>query len=164
MNKNRKVALATVTLFCLCAASKAWADETLKYRLFTHATNVQTIDVGDVEGHLLGVNRQSGLAEFSDGSVATVYFAAWTDYIKGSGNAVNYTNITFSDGSVLWTRGMNSTVAEGDKSVFKGTLTVIGGKGRFAGASGDGTYTGTRVAPLAAGADLYLDVILNLKK
>jgi hypothetical protein len=46
MNGNRKVAFATVTLLCLLATSMARADETLKYRLFTHATNVQTIDVG----------------------------------------------------------------------------------------------------------------------
>jgi hypothetical protein len=164
MSRICSVALATV-LFSSCVASSTWADETLKYRLFTHATSVQTIDVGDVEGHLLGVNRQSGIAEFPDGSVATTYFTALTDYVKGSGTAlVNYVNITFDDGSVLWTKGTNTTVAEGNKSFFKGTLTVIGGKGRYAGATGDGTFSGTRLAPLAAGADLYLDVTVNVKK
>jgi len=165
MNRNRKVALTTVTLFCLCATSSAWADETLKYRLFTHATNVQTIDVGDVDGHLLGVNRQSGIASFPDGSVGTAYFTALTDYVKGSGTALaTYINVTFEDGSVLWTKGTNTTVAEGNKSFFKGTLTIIGGKGRYAGATGDGTFTGARLAPLATGADLYLDVTVNVKK
>jgi hypothetical protein len=165
MNRNRKVALATVTLSCLCATSSSWADETLKYRQFTHATNVQTIDVGDVDGHLLGVNRQSGIASFPDGSVATAYFTALTDYVKGTGIAlVVYTNVTFGDGSELWTKGTNTTVAEGNKSIFKGTLTVIGGKGRYAGATGDGTFTGVRLAPLSTGADLYLDATINVKK
>jgi len=165
MNRSRIVTLTTVALFCLGAASNARSDETLKYRLFTHATNVQTIDVGDVDGHLLGVNRQSGIASFPDGSVATAYFTALTDYVKGSGTAlVNYINVTFEDGSVLWTKGTNRTVAEGSKSFFDGTLTVIGGKGRYAGATGDGTFTGTRLAPLATGADLYLDVTVNVKK
>jgi hypothetical protein len=147
-------------------ASSARADETLKYRQITHATNVQTIDVGDVDGHLLGVNRQSGIVSFPDGSVATAYFTAVTDYVKGSGTAiVVYTNVTFEDGSVLWMKGTNATVAEGDKSIVsKGAVTVIGGKGRYAGATGDGTFSGARLAPLATGADLYLDYTVNLKK
>jgi hypothetical protein len=125
----------------------------LKYRSFTHVTNVQTIDAGDVDGHLLGVNRQSGIASFPNGSVATTYFTALTDYIKGSGTAlVAYINVTFEDGSVLWIEGTNPTVAEGNKSIIRnGTLTVIGGKGRYVGATGDGTFSGARLAPLATG-------------
>ena len=165
MNLNRKVALTTVTLFCLYAASSAWADETLKYRQFTHVTNAQTIDVGDVDGHLLGVNRQSGIASFPDGAVATVYFTTLSDYTKGSGPFLaSYNNITFEDGSVLWTKSLGTVVAEGNKSIVKGTLTVIGGKGRYAGATGDGTFSGVRLAPLATGADLYCDVTVNVKK
>ena len=165
MNRRSMLTLSTGALLCLCAASNAWADETLKYRQFTHATNVQTIDVGDVDGHLLGVNRQSGIASFPDGSVATAYFTALTDYVKGSGIApVNYTNVTFEDGSVLWIKGTNTTVAEGNKSIIKGTLTLIGGKGRYAGATGDGTFSGVRLAPLATGADLYIDYTVNVKK
>jgi hypothetical protein len=83
----------------------------------------------------------------------------------GSGTAlVVYFNITFDDGSMFWSKGTNTTVAEGNKSFFKGTLTVVGGKGRYAGATGDGTYTGARPAPLSAGADLYLDATVNVKK
>ena len=166
MNRCSMRTLSTAALLCLCSASSAWADETLKYRQFTHATNVQTIDVGDVDGHLLGVNRQSGIASFPDGSVATAYFTALTDYVKGSGTAVVvYTNVTFEDGSVLWIKGTNKTVAEGNKSsISNGTLTVIGGKGRYAGATGDGTYSGARVGPLTTGADAYLDYTVNLKK
>ena len=166
MNRRSMLTLSTVAPLCLCAASNAWADETLKYRQFTHATNVQTIDVGDVDGHLLGVNRQSGIASFPDGSVATAYLTALTDYVKGSGTAlVAYTNVTFEDGSVLWIKGTNTTVAEGNKSIIsKGTLIAIGGKGRYAGATGDGTFTGVRLAPLSTGADLYLDATINVKK
>jgi hypothetical protein len=165
MNRRSMLTLSTAALLCLCAASSAWADETLKYRQFTHATNVQTIEVGDVDGHLLGVNRQSGVASFPDGSVATAYLTALTDYVKGSGTAlVVYTNVTFEDGSMLWFKGTNTTVAEGNKSIIKGTLTVMGGKGRYAGATGDGTFSGARLAPLATGAELYLDFTVNVKK
>jgi hypothetical protein len=166
MNRSRMIALTAVALFCLGAASNARADETLKYRSFTHATNVQTIDVGDVDGHLLGVNHQSGIASFPDGSVATTYFTAVTDYTKGSGPVlVTYNNVTFEDGSVLWLKSVATAVADGTKTnITKGTLTVVGGKGKYAGASGDGTFNGVRLAPLATGADLYLDFTVNVKK
>ena len=165
MNRSRIVALIAAALFSVGAARDARADETLKFRSFTHVTNVQTIDVGDVDGHVMGVNRQSGIASFADGSVATTYFTSFTDYIKGSGPApVAYFNVTFEDGSVLWLKTAATVVAEGNKSLVKGTLTVVGGKGRYAGASGDGTFSGARLAPLVTGADLYLDLTVNVKK
>jgi hypothetical protein len=45
-----------------------------------------------------------------------------------------------------------------------GNVTVLGGKGRFEGAKGDGTSTGTRLTALTVGADLYLDYTINIKK
>jgi hypothetical protein len=41
---------------------------------------------------------------------------------------------------------------------------VLRGMGRFEGAKGDGTLMGVRVTPLATDADLYLDVVINVKK
>jgi hypothetical protein len=49
-------------------------------------------------------------------------------------------------------------------TLFKGTATVLGGKGRFEGAKGDGTGTGARLTPLAAGADLYNDLVINVRR
>jgi hypothetical protein len=166
MNRSRWMAtLTAVSLCCLAGTRNARADETLTYRSHTHVTNVQTVDVGDVDGHLMGVNHQSGIASFPDGSVATTYFTAFTDFIKGTGPApVSYNNLTFEDGSVLWLKTSAAVVAEGAKSMVKGTLTVIGGKGRYAGATGDGTFAGARLAPLSTGADLYLDFTVNVKK
>jgi hypothetical protein len=71
MNRRSIFTLSTAALLFWGAFSNARADETLKYRSVTHVTNVQTIDAGDVDGYLLGVNRQSGIASFPDGSVAT---------------------------------------------------------------------------------------------
>jgi hypothetical protein len=51
------------------------------------------------------------------------------------------------------------------QTVFPETpVTVLHGTGRFEGASGDGTLMGLRVTPLAVGADLYVDIPLNVKK
>jgi hypothetical protein len=41
---------------------------------------------------------------------------------------------------------------------------VLRGTGRFEGAKGDGTSTGARVTPLATGAELYTDFVINAKK
>jgi hypothetical protein len=73
--------------------------------------------------------------------------------------------LTFSDGSALFTKQLGATTTEGQQSTFKGTITIIGGKGRFAGAKGDGTFTGGRLQPQpGAGAHLYADATLNIKK
>jgi hypothetical protein len=54
--------------------------------------------------------------------------------------------------------------ADGTMTVVQAAITVLGGKGRFEGAKGDGTLTGARLAPLSSGADQYNDVVINLKK
>jgi hypothetical protein len=164
MKRRSMLTLWTVALLCLGAFSNALADETLKFRSIQHAISAQSQEVGDVDGHVLGVGRNSGLASFPDGTVGTSYTVATTDYIKGAGTFSGYYNLTLNDGSVLWLKGDGTTTVNGTTSLFKGTVTVLGGKGRFQGAKGDGTLTGSRMVPLATGADLYNDVVVNIKK
>ena len=112
----------------------------------------------------MSIVHASGVASFSDGSVATDNFTTTTDYVKGSGPFVDYGDITFSDGSVLFIKVLGTTTA-GQQSTYKGTITVIGGKGRFAGAKGDGTMAGARLAPLpGVSAQLFTDYALNIKQ
>jgi hypothetical protein len=158
----RLSASLVVALLSLGAAAKA--DETLKYRAVMHGVSVQPQEVGDVEGHALTLVRFSGITEFPNGTTGTGYFVGLADYTKGAGKGFTYTNLTLEEGSVLWFTQDQKTSVSGTKSIFEGTVTVIGGKGRFAGAKGDGTFTGARTVPLAAGADLYFDYVINLKK
>ena len=65
---------------------------------------------------------------------------------------------------MLWYKAAGTATAEGARTIFRGTITVIGGKGRFAGAKGEGGYTGARTGSLASGADLFLDQMINVKK
>jgi hypothetical protein len=55
---------------------------------------------------------------------------------------VVYFTLTFSDGSIPWYKGTGSAKLDGTKPVFTGPLGVLGGKGRFEGAKGDGIITG----------------------
>jgi hypothetical protein len=71
---------------------------------------------------------------------------------------------TAARGSMLWYKTNGTTTVDGTTSLFKGTVTVLGGTGKFEGAKGDGTVTGARLVPLAAGADLYNDLVINLTK
>jgi hypothetical protein len=153
---------AVGTLFINVAS----ADETLKYRSTYHITSFQSQPVPDADGHLMGIVHAAGIASFPDGGVAADNFTTFTDYTKGSGPIVlSYGDVTFRDGSVLFTKLSGATITEGQQSTFKGMITVTGGKGRFAGAKGDGTFTGARLAPQpGVGAQLYNDFIINVKK
>ena len=144
--------------------TKAPAGETLRCRMVTHVTSVQSLDIGDVDGHAASLARFSGLAFFPDGTVCAVSFASVSDYTKGAGSFTLYPILTFEDGSVLWIKSMGTGTVDGEKTRFVGTLTVVGGKGRFESATGEGTLTGTRYTPLSVGADLVSDYIVNLTR
>lgn len=165
MYRQKLLALTAIASLVVGVAGSAHADETLKIRTVMHAISVQSHEVGDVDGHVVSVTHYSGLVSLPDGGIGTTSFTAAVDYIKGSGPVVfNYQNFTFNDGSVLWVKYSGTTTVEGTKSVFKGSGTVIGGKGRYDGAKGDLTFSGARLVPLATGADLYSDFVINVKK
>jgi hypothetical protein len=44
-------------LIALNTASIAQADEALKFRIVTHVSSVQTLNVGDIDGHTMSVGR-----------------------------------------------------------------------------------------------------------
>jgi hypothetical protein len=155
--------LAALAFVGFGAVGAAQAED-LEFRAVMHLTSAQTQDVGDAEGHILGLVRASGIASFQDGSTATTYFIAQTDYTKGAGTNTTYNNLTFDDGSVLWYKTAGTATVDGNRTIFKGMITVIGGKGRFAGAKGEGGFSGARLTPLSAGADLFLDQTITVKK
>jgi hypothetical protein len=166
-----KLSNLTFVVVALCAGTVNWsistarADEVLKFRIIAHLTAIQTQDVGDVDGHTLSVVRYSGLASFPDGSVGTVNFTGTADYIKGSGTNLVYYNLSLKDGSVVRYRAAGTAKLEGTTTIFPDApISVLGGTGRFEGAKGDGTGSGARLTPLAAGAELYLDDVINVKK
>ena len=164
MNRRSILTLMTMALLCLGASSYARADETLKLRTIAHATSVQSQDVGDVDGHLISVGRFAGLASFPDGAIGTTYFVFVTDYIKGSGTFSTHNNLTLNEGSVLWYKVNGTTKVEQAISRSEGTVTVLGGTGKYEGAKGDGTLTGVRVPGLATGVDRYDDLVINIRK
>ena len=86
-----------------------------------------------------------------------------SDLTNGSGTNSGYAILTLSDGSALFMRYSGTNHVEGTKSPRRGTFTVVGGKGRYEGAKGDGIWEGdgTRSGPTAI---TYIDNVINLKK
>jgi hypothetical protein len=156
--------LTVTTLLCSSASASAQTDEALKFRLFLHRTFAQSQDVGDVEGHQASLVRFSGMASFPDGTVGTAYYVGTYDYTSGAGQWSVYTNVTLRDGSVLWYKAAGTRAVDGTKPPITGTLTVLGGKGRFESAKGDGTVTADGLTTLGPGQALYNDVTINLKR
>jgi hypothetical protein len=161
----KKLLLVTAALNVVPAS--AFADETLKIRTVMHVTAAQQQDVGDVAGHVLALSRFEGLASFPDGTVGPTYFVTAADMAKGVGT-VNplYYNVTAADGSALWLKVSLTGKPNGSRVAFSGPMTVIGGTGKFAGAKGDGVFTGERLTAETArsvGAPAYNDLVINLK-
>ena len=104
------------------------------------------------------------MALFPDGSVGASSCAATNDYIKGAGAYLAYCNVKVGDHSVLWFKVTGFAKPEETTTVFpESPIAVMRGSGRFEGVTGDGTFKG-QLTPFSLGADLYGDVVINLRK
>jgi hypothetical protein len=117
--------------------------ETLRIKVTSYSTQVEIIQVGDMEGHILMPHVRRGLAFFENGDVATYTFWGTADLIKGKGTPEGYTMFTFEDGSTIvykvkgiWEPGPRGL------AVGKGTGEFTKGTGRYEGIKGDLTWSG----------------------
>ena len=145
-----------VAAFTIAVQAEA---ETWKGRTSVHMIKVESIQVGDVPGHVLFLGENGGLVFWENGQVATASSKFTGEYTKGSGTWQSYVLWTFEDESTIVSKWLGSTTADpgGKVSWFKGTYSTLQGTGRFAGIEGNGSFTGKRVAPLSMGADSYYD-------
>jgi hypothetical protein len=169
MNRRSVLTMMVIGAIGFCASSIARADEVLKFRMFLHAISVQNQEVGDVDGHVLSATHFSGLALFSDGSVGTAALtstAEFGEHTKGVGTFHTYFSVTTPSKDTLWIKVDGTAKPDGTTTVFpEAPAAVVGGSGRFEGAKGDGKFVGgVRLTPLAAGADLWNEFVINVKK
>jgi hypothetical protein len=143
----------------------ASAGETLKVHATIKASQWEAQPVADTEGHGLVFTRFAGEGTISGGGKVTVDFHSLADVHNGAGplNPLYY-GITTSDGSQLWLKAVLTARPDGpNHSYFEAPLTVIGGKGKFAGANGDGTFTAERTTRGGVGAEATNDLVINLR-
>ena len=164
MTKSKTMALTGLLVaLLLVSVTQAWAA-TMKFRLVLFHTKVEIIKVEDVEGHIVGVYESTGLASLETGEVAVFEVLGGTfDYTKGTGIHDGYDRLTFEDGSTIDFKSEGTTRPDpkGKGSLFEGKSVIYQGSGRYADIQGEGTYTGRRVVPIGAGAQMYFDWILT---
>ncbi len=121
----KRRAVIIVTLLAMTAflvPTTQAADEKITGRVVAHYTKMETMEVGDIPGHVLGIARQSGLMFYSTGEVAKKAATFHFDLMKGKGTFVDYSLYTDTDGAtrflkapaqrVRWVTGKSSLSRE----------------------------------------------------
>jgi len=165
----KRWALFLVLLFSVLVVllpESASADEPITGRIVLHYAKMETIEVGDVPGHMLGVAQQVGLVLYSAGGVAKKTATFTFDLLKGKGTWSEYSVITDQDGSTLFSKasGTAGPTEDGKKVVIEANIECVGGTGRYEGFKGTGTVKGERIGDIKAGGDSHYDFTLNCKK
>ena len=138
--------------------------EILHWRHTHHYLSGDTVEVGDVPGHVLGAIKGAGLAFFDGGEVATHSIDILHDFTHGSGPHSFYVAYSFEDGSTFNLKAEGtSTGGAGGTITLDGEGRIAGGTGRFAGVRGHCRYRGRRL--LAGGIpEIYLDFSSELTR
>jgi hypothetical protein len=159
-----RVVLLLVSFILLPGVSAG--DEKTTGRVIAHFTKTETMEVGDVPGHVLGVAQQAGLMFPSTGEISRKAATLHFDLIKGKGNFVDYSFYTDLDGSTRFIKSVGKVgpVGDGKKFVIEGEFECVGGTGRYEGYKGTGTFKGERVGVIKDGGDAYYDFTMNCRK
>jgi len=125
-------------ILILVFAAPAQAED-LKCRLISTVTKVETNNIDDQEGHIVGIFERKGLMLHENGEIANELNRGVFDSVKGVSKWQGYCLQTFMDGSTMWMwhQGTN------DKGqIVEASFEFIKGTGRFEGIKGRGTFTG----------------------
>jgi hypothetical protein len=140
--------------------SAAGIPMALAANLESQSRTLFTAGAGDAV--VYGWNRLAGNATL-DGRTVGVDMLGSVDYVSGSGPFSGFITFSFADGSTLGVTMSGAAQASpgGSETAFAATLGVTGGTGRYVGATGTGTFVGSRRAALgtavAATFDLKVD-------
>ena len=130
--------------------------ETMKCKVARVVTKVETMPVGDEEGHILMMLISEGLAFFENGDIANFKSPAVADRMTGKvSQSIGYTFFTFEDGSSIIGRFQFSSIADqSGKMSTKSVGEIIKGTGRYQGITGTFSSTG-KAFYLKGEADKY---------
>lgn len=117
----------------VCLAS----EQELAFQLVTHAIDVKTEKISEIDGQVVSSGRYAGAAVFADGRIANKEFTFSFDFKKGAGPFYGYSTYMFLDGSSLVMR-FEGTLEPGKPML--GRYTVISGTGIYQGATGTGQF------------------------
>lgn len=142
--------ILVLSAWLLGSAIQAGA-ETLKYKIYTYTTKQESVPIGDVEGHSMSLTTRRAFCVFENGDVATQSSVITHDLIKGSGSALQYSTMTFADGSTIIMK-VKITMEGTETGISQSRITreIIKGTGRFEGIKGTGTSK-VKYLPLETG-------------
>ncbi len=128
--------------------------------LVSDATDLRTVNTNVLYGwnHLVGAG--SGAGSFPAGPIATDMQGA-VSYTSGAGGFSGFVTFTFADGSTIGTRMEGSATKGAEGTGFQATMVILGGTDRYLGATGSGSFTGSRSgvigSPVMSSFDLFID-------
>jgi len=170
MWKRRAVIILAMFAVTFMLVPVVQAADEIGFRAVYHSQKMETMEVGDVPGHVVGVIDQPGLVFVTKGpfagEIGTRKGTTLIDSVKGKGTATTYLTYTFPDGSTQSIKATGTFAAlEGGKGVVsEGTWEVTGGTGRFEGWKGKGTFKADRPGPPQPGSTSYADATGTLWK
>lgn len=158
------LSLAVVGLGLPATASAGDRTITRHLAFTTEVTSVGT-DLNELPGDIVyGWNHLQGPTRWGSRK-ASLDFLGSVDYVDGSGPFGGFVTITHANGMQLAldvAGEASSPPGPGTKdATFTGTVRVIGGSGRFAGATGQGTMTGSRTSSLGGAVRLTFTVTVT---
>jgi len=125
---------------------QGWTET--KWRVSSYLVHMESLPVGDMEGHAVGIFSRRGLAFFETGEVGIFQNWGTLDIMPGETsfqNCAQYTALyTFDDGSTMVLKGQ-ATSEPGPKGLplYKGEGEFTKGTGRFEGIKGTASFTGS---------------------
>jgi hypothetical protein len=153
MTKFRVISLLALFAMFLgvVAVGDAVAGEKFKARGVKYVVKFEPVNVGDEEGHVVGVFEAKGVhnnmqeKKFLDGWACHEMGVIDTNLKTGSGNAHGYQEIWDQDGDKIF-MNWKGVSGKGEWSFFKGT-------GKFEGIRGQGTWTVQHPDPMLSVSD-----------
>ena len=142
---NRTNIIATacifISFFLFCQQTIA-GEERIRGRDISTVVDANFVEIGDVEGHVLGSYEGKGVTLHSDGETSTFIQTVVFDYMNGVGSHGGYKVRTYPDGAISTStfRGTTKRTERGRR--ISGTFEIKSGTGRLAGATGKGNYDG----------------------
>ena len=152
MVKTGSIILLAVTLLLLgtVAAGAQSTTHTLSVDTTSHLVSSEWLPVGDVDGHVIGLQKREGTAICNTGESAVYQNILTLDFWRGKGGtATGYSTFTFKDGSTLLFSWETTITVENGLFSKQGAGKIMSGTGRFAGVTGTAVFTGQQLQPAA---------------
>jgi len=138
--KQRAILGITALLACAVGHVAIAGEQVLEFKLVTMPIEVKTLEVPNVDGQVVVLNKMRGAAFFKDGRVASKEYIFSADFNKGAGPFFGYSTYQFEDGATITSR-FTGTSRAGE--LLHGDYTVISGTGVYAGVKGSGSFDAT---------------------